>query len=113
MFTALASLAIGRSVRPDVAMTGEVTLRGLVLPVGGVKEKVLAAKRAGIRTVVLPERNRKDVLEIPAEARKGLNFAYVRNVDDAMTVALVEAPKARGRSVKAPPRSTKSRRLGG
>ena len=113
MFTALASLAIGRSVRPDVAMTGEVTLRGLVLPVGGVKEKVLAAKRAGIRTVVLPERNRKDILEISPQARKGLNFAYVRNVDEALTAALVAAPKSRGRSVKALPRSAKPRRLGG
>jgi ATP-dependent Lon protease len=88
VFTALASLVTRRPVRADVAMTGEITLRGLVLPVGGVKEKVLAAKRAGIKTVVLPERNRKDVLDIPQETLKGLKFTFVRNVEDGLSAAM-------------------------
>ena len=70
MYTALASLFTGKSVPPDVAMTGEITLRGLVLPIGGVKEKVIAAQRAGIKTVILPERNRKNLVEIREEVRK-------------------------------------------
>src|SRR5213076_935554 len=70
MFVALASLFTGRIVRNDVAMTGEISLRGLVLPIGGVKEKVLAALRAGITTVMLPERNRRDLEDIPADARQ-------------------------------------------
>ena len=93
MFTALTSLLTGRAVQSDLAMTGEITLRGLVLPVGGIKEKVLAAKRAGIRTVVLPERNRKDLAEIPQNARKSLTFAFARTVDDVLELAL--APKSR------------------
>jgi ATP-dependent Lon protease len=88
MFTALTSLLVGRAVRPDLAMTGEITLRGLVLPIGGVKEKVLAAKRAGIKTVILPSRNRKDLVDVPPDARKGLEFKFVSNVDDAMRIAL-------------------------
>ncbi len=87
MFTALTSLLTSRAVRPDVAMTGEITLRGLVLPVGGVKEKVLAAKRAGIKTVVLPERNRKDLVDVPSDARSGLDFQFVNNVDDVLKLA--------------------------
>ncbi len=71
MFTALTSLLTGQAVRPDLAMTGEITLRGLVLPIGGVKEKVLAAKRAGIRTVILPLRNRKDLVDVPPDAQRG------------------------------------------
>ena len=70
MFTALVSLLTGRTVRNDVAMTGEISLRGLVLPVGGIKEKMLAAQRAGIRTVLLPARNRKDLEDIPESVRK-------------------------------------------
>jgi len=88
MFTALTSLLTGRTVRPDVAMTGEITLRGLVLPVGGIKEKVLAARRAGIREVVLPERNRKDVIDVPAEAKKELKFHYAQTVDDVLRRAV-------------------------
>jgi ATP-dependent Lon protease len=88
MFTALTSLLIGRAVRPDLAMTGEITLRGLVLPIGGVKEKVLAAKRAGIKTVILPSRNRKDLVDVPRDARRGLEFKFVSNVDEAMRIAL-------------------------
>jgi ATP-dependent Lon protease len=88
MFVALASLLTARPVRSDVAMTGEISLRGLVLPIGGVKEKVLAALRAGIRTVILPARNRRDLEEIPADARDKLDFVWVERVDDALATAL-------------------------
>ena len=84
MVTSLASLMTGRPVHPDVAMTGEITLRGKVLPVGGIKEKVLAAKRAGIRRVVLPEKNRKDVDEVPPEQLEGLELEYVGMIDEAL-----------------------------
>ena len=92
IFVALASLLTGRPVRSDVAMTGEISLRGLVLPIGGVKEKVLAALRAGITTVMLPERNRRDLEEIPAEAREKLSLVWMERVDDAVEAAL--SPKA-------------------
>src|SRR6185369_3638389 len=88
MFTALVSLFTGRIVRNDVAMTGEISLRGLVLPIGGVKEKVLAALRAGIGTVLLPARNRRDLEDIPADARDRLEIVWVETVDDAVAVAL-------------------------
>jgi ATP-dependent Lon protease len=84
MVTSLASLLTGRAPAADVAMTGEITLRGKVLPVGGIKEKVLAAKRAGIKRVVLPEKNRRDVEEIPAPLVAGLEFDYVGKIDDAL-----------------------------
>ena len=92
MFVALASLLTGRPVRSDVAMTGEISLRGLVLPIGGVKEKVLAALRAGITTVMLPARNRRDLEDIPADAREKLKFVWVEHVDDAIAAALSPAP---------------------
>jgi ATP-dependent Lon protease len=88
MFIALASLLLDRPARHDVAMTGEISLRGLVLPIGGVKEKVLAALRAGIDTVLLPARNRKDVDDVPEEARKRLEFVYLETVDDALRSAV-------------------------
>ena len=88
MFMSLTSLLLKKPIRPDVAMTGEITLRGLVLPIGGLKEKVLAAKQAGIKTVILPDRNKKDVPEIPSQARKGLKFEFVKNTDQAMKIAL-------------------------
>jgi ATP-dependent Lon protease len=84
MVTSLASLVTGRPARPAVAMTGEITLRGKILPVGGVKEKVLAAKRAGIATVVLPEQNRQDVNEVKQELLEGLHLEYVGNIDEAL-----------------------------
>jgi ATP-dependent Lon protease len=96
MFLALSSLLTNRAVRSDVAMTGEISLRGLVLPIGGVKEKVLAALRAGIRTVMLPARNRRDLEEIPAEAREQLEFVWLENVDEAVAKALAAAPEAPG-----------------
>jgi ATP-dependent Lon protease len=92
MFVALASLFTSRPVRSDVAMTGEISLRGLVLPIGGVKEKVLAALRAGIKTVILPARNRRDLEDIPADARDKLEFVWVERVDDALAAALAPAP---------------------
>ena len=102
IFTALASLVIGRSARSDTAMTGEITLRGLVLPVGGIKEKVLAAKRAGIKTVVLPERNRKDLVEIPAEARQQLSFVFVSDVGKLLPIVLQKnSNKTNTRSLRA------------
>jgi len=73
-----------------VAMTGEISLRGLVLPVGGIKEKVLAALRAGVRTVMLPARNRKDLVDVPAQAREQLEFVWLERVDDALSAALGE-----------------------
>ena len=88
MFTSLVSLILGKPTRPDVAMTGEITLRGLVLPIGGLKEKILAAKQAGIKTVVLPARNKKDIPEVPAEAKKGLKFQFVKNTNEALKIVL-------------------------
>jgi ATP-dependent Lon protease len=91
LFVAVASLLTGRRVRSDVAMTGEISLRGLVLPVGGVKEKALAALRAGIRTVLLPARNRKDLDDIPANAREQIEFVWLDDVDQALAAALEPA----------------------
>jgi ATP-dependent Lon protease len=91
IFVALASLVTGRLVRNDVAMTGEISLRGLVLPIGGVKEKVLAALRAGIGTVLLPARNRRDLEDIPADAREKLTIVWIEHVDEAIAAALSPA----------------------
>jgi ATP-dependent Lon protease len=90
--TALVSALGGRPVRHDIAMTGEVTLRGHVLPVGGVREKLLAAHRAGIRDVILPSRNRKDEPELPEAARKDLRLHFVAHVDEVLELALLDAP---------------------
>ncbi len=94
MFTSLVSLLTGRTVRSDTAMTGEISLRGLVLPIGGVKNKVLAAVRAGITTVMLPERNKKDYEDVPEAARKAVRLVWLSTVDDAIAAALEPAPKA-------------------
>ena len=88
MFTALASLFSNRPVRPDVAMTGEITLRGLVLPIGALKEKSLAAMRAGITTVIIPKLNEKDLVDVPEEAKQKLKFVPVETVDEVLAVAL-------------------------
>jgi ATP-dependent Lon protease len=93
MFTAITSLLTGRPVRSDVAMTGEITLRGLVLPVGGIKEKVLAARRAGITTVILPGRNEKDLEEVPEQVKKDMKFHFVQRMDEVIRFALKEKPK--------------------
>ncbi|HET9589273.1 MAG TPA: endopeptidase La [Anaerolineales bacterium] len=88
MATALVSLVSGRKVKPRVGMTGEITLRGQVLPIGGVKEKVLAAHRNGLRTVILPKRNEQDLDDIPAEIKKSMKFIFVETVDDVLESAL-------------------------
>ena len=88
MFTALASLFANKPVRSDVAMTGEITLRGLILPIGGLKEKSLAAMRAGISTVIIPKLNEKDLYDVPEEAKQKLKFIPVENVDEVLSVAL-------------------------
>ncbi len=93
MFTALVSLLTGIHVRHDVAMTGEITLRGRVLPVGGIKEKVLAAHRAGIKRIVLPERNRVDLEEIPKEIIESLEFIFVARMDQVLESALMSLPQ--------------------
>jgi len=87
MFVSIMSLLSGRKVRSDIAMTGEISLRGLVMPVGGIKEKTLAALRAGITTVALPARNRKDLEDIPESARTQLEFVWLETVEDALAVA--------------------------
>jgi ATP-dependent Lon protease len=90
MATSLASLLSQRTVRADVAMTGEISLRGVVLPVGGIKEKCVAAARAGIRTVILPARNRRDLEDIPESVRKRLEFVWAERLDDVLARALEE-----------------------
>ena len=95
MATALVSLLTGRPVRPDLAMTGEISLSGRVLPVGGIKEKVLAAHRAGIRTIVLPRRNEKNLLEdVPAAVRQSLSVHLADTIGDVLAVALEHSPAA-------------------
>jgi ATP-dependent Lon protease len=91
MFMALVSLMTERNVRSDTAMTGEISLRGLVLPVGGIKEKVIAAHRAEIHRVILPARNRKDFDDIPETARKSMEFVWIDRVDQAVEAALESA----------------------
>jgi ATP-dependent Lon protease len=97
ILTSLVSLLTDRTVRSDVAMTGEISLRGLVLPVGGIKEKVVAAARASIKTVILPARNRKDFDEIPESARRKLQFVWAERVEEALAAALTPAAPPRGR----------------
>ncbi|MBT3448113.1 MAG: endopeptidase La [Bacteroidetes Order II. Incertae sedis bacterium] len=92
MLSALISIYTQRRVRHNVAMTGEITLRGLVLPVGGIKEKVLAAKRAGIKSVILPDKNRKDVEEIAASSLRGLSISYVKRMSEVIDLALLKRP---------------------
>ena len=90
MFTSLASLLKNKPVRADVAMTGEISLRGLVLPIGGVKEKTIAAARAGIKKVILPARNKRDLEDIPQSTRALLDFVWVERAEEALEVALGE-----------------------
>ncbi len=88
MFVALTSMLTGIPVRADVAMTGEITLRGNVLPVGGIKEKLLAAHRAGIKRVIIPERNRKDIVDVPEEVQKDMEILYVSKMEDLLPLVL-------------------------
>ncbi|MGZ3590191.1 MAG: endopeptidase La [Thermodesulfobacteriota bacterium] len=104
MFIALTSLLTNKPVRNDVAMTGEITLRGLVLPVGGIKEKVLAGMRAGIRTIILPKKNEKDLEEIPEHIRKQMNFKFIQRMDEAIELALKHTePRSAEREAVSPP----------
>ncbi|HEV7286854.1 MAG TPA: S16 family serine protease, partial [Kaistia sp.] len=93
MVTAIVSTMTGIAVRKDVAMTGEITLRGRVLPIGGLKEKLLAALRAGIKTVMIPEDNAKDLAEIPDNVKNGLEIIPVARMDDVLAHALVRKPE--------------------
>jgi ATP-dependent Lon protease len=95
MATSIASLLTQRTVRADVAMTGEISLRGVVLPVGGIREKVVAAARAGIRTVILPARNRRDLEDIPESVRNRMEFVWAEKIDDVLARALEDAPAQR------------------
>ena len=95
ILTALTSLLTGQPVRNDLAMTGEITLRGLVLPVGGIKEKVLAAHRAGIKSVILPERNKGDLEEIPAYIKDELEFHFVKEMNEVLSIALKNTEKVK------------------
>ena len=88
MATAILSVFTGKKVRSDVAMTGEITLRGKVLPIGGLKEKALAAARAGIHTIIVPKANKRDIKDIPEEISKTMNFIFVENVNEVFKVAL-------------------------
>ena len=91
MATAMLSAFTNREVRSSVAMTGEITLRGIVLPVGGIKEKVLAARRSGIRTLILPEANEKNLVEVPKAMRRDLEFVFVKQVRQVFEAALLPA----------------------
>jgi ATP-dependent Lon protease len=104
MATALASLISGRPVRPDVGMTGEITLRGQVLPIGGVKEKVLAAHRAGLKTVIIPRRNEKDLTDVPEEVRKDIKFVFADRIEDVLDAALELRGHGDGRPGNSRPR---------
>ena len=104
LVSALVSLFTGRAVRADVAMTGEVTLRGAVLPVGGIADKLLAAHRAGLRRIVLPERNAKDLVELPAEVRAELDVVLVKRIDDTLAATLEPAAAAAAVAPLPPPR---------
>jgi len=107
MATALTSLVAGRMVKSGIGMTGEITLRGQVLPIGGVKEKVLAAHRNGLETVILPKRNEPDIEDVPDEIKKTMQFIFVESVDEALAAAL-EPLNAAGEKAKAIKKAKKS-----
>ena len=102
LLSSLVSLLTGIRVRHDVAMTGEITLRGRVLPIGGLKEKVLAAHRAGIKRVIVPERNRADLDEVPEEVKKELEFVFASRMDQVIEAALEEQPASRVKPTSPP-----------
>ena len=104
MATALVSLISGRPVKKGVSMTGEITLRGQVMPVGGIKEKMLAAHRAGLKTIILPKRNELDVEDVPEEVRKTMTFVFAESVNDVLKAALEKPVK----STKKPPQGKKN-----
>ena len=98
--TAMVSALSTRPVRKDDAMTGEITLRGNVLPIGGVKEKVLAARRRNIKNIILPADNEKDLVDIPKVALREMNIKFVRNMQEVMDIVLLEAPEVRERDLQ-------------
>lgn len=108
IITAIVSLLTGRRARANVAMTGEVTLRGLVLPVGGLKEKVLAAHRAGIKQVIMPMRNQKDLEDIPKNVMREIKFIFAKNVDDVLEAALMP-DRSKKKEIKLPPAQEEAR----
>jgi ATP-dependent Lon protease len=110
MATALASLVTGRPVRSDTAMTGEITLTGQVLPIGGLKEKALAAQRAGINRLIIPRRNEPDIEDVPEHLRKRMEFVLVDSVDEVLEAALEPAEEASRRRDGRRPSSTRGRR---
>ncbi len=109
MATALVSLISGRPVRKGVSMTGEITLRGQVMPVGGIKEKMLAAHRAGLKTIILPKRNKMDVDDVPEEIRKTLTFIFAESVNDVLKAAL-DKPVKSARSTKSAKKSNQGKK---
>lgn len=111
LFVALVSLMLDRRVSKDIAMTGEISLRGLVLPVGGIKEKVLAAKRAGLTRVLLPELNQRDLEDIPPNALEGMRFEFLKTVDDALALALEPGDESDDRAAN-PARERRGREAG-
>jgi ATP-dependent Lon protease len=106
--TALTSLISGRMVKPALGMTGEITLRGQVLPIGGVKEKVLAGHRNGLRTIVLPKRNKPDLDDVPEEIKKEMTFIFAENVDEVLAAALEPAVKLPAKSKRKPKKAEES-----
>ncbi len=111
MATALASLLTGRAVRNDLAMTGEITLRGQVLPVGGIKEKILAAHRAGLKTIILPNRNEKDLDDLPEEVRQSMKFILVDQVDQVFEAALSKPGRTVGNGQRGTKRSSRQPKI--
>jgi ATP-dependent Lon protease len=109
MATAIASALSGIPVRRDLAMTGEITLRGRVMAIGGLKEKILAAKRAMLTTVILPRRNKKDLEEIPKHILKGIQLHFADTMDDVMKVALRREPKPASKKQSTPPAAARSK----
>jgi ATP-dependent Lon protease len=106
--TAIVSLVSGRKVKPHLGMTGEITLRGQVLPIGGVKEKVLAAHRNGLRTIILPKRNEQDIDDVPDEIKQSMKFIYVETVDDVLASALETVRKTRVKKTTTPKKKAQS-----
>ena len=101
MATAIVSALTGRKVRKDVAMTGEITLRGLVLPIGGVKEKLLAAHRAGIKTFLMPKKNKKDLVDVPKEVTDTVEIKFMENIDEVLRAALLAGPSVTPAQIEA------------
>jgi len=102
MVTAIVSLLTGTPVRSDVGMTGEITLQGHVLPIGGVKQKVLAAHRAGLKTVILPSRNEPDLKDVPEDVRREMNFVLAETIEQVLKAALEEMPQVASISMPQP-----------